>query len=95
MNFDLLNIETPADKCAQIAQRLKLRRKELGLTQEVLARKSGVSLGSLRRFEQTGEISLHSLARLALVIDCGTDLDQLFAVKRYRSIQEVIDENAH
>ena len=63
----------------------------MGLTQEQLASKSGVSLGSLRRFEQTGEISFHSLARIAQALECETDLEEIFARRYYRDISEVID----
>ena len=89
---DLLNIYTPREYCEQVAARAKARRKAMGLTQAELASRSGVSLGSLRRFEQTGEIAFHSLARIAEVLDCEADLDGLFARKYYRDIQEVIDE---
>jgi len=89
--INLDNIATPGDQCMQVAQRLKLRRKDLGLSQQRLAEKSGVSLGSLRRFEQTGEISFHSLARLAKALDCSDDIDLLFAKRAFKSIQEIID----
>jgi len=89
--INLDNIATPKDHCMQVAQRLKLRRKELGFSQQQLATKSGVSLGSLRRFEQTGEISFHSLARIAQALGCEGDLDMLFAKRMFKNIQEVID----
>jgi transcriptional regulator with XRE-family HTH domain len=38
-------------------------------TQEGLAKRSGVSLGSLKRFESSGHISLESLLKLALVLE--------------------------
>ena len=88
---DLSFIKTPAERCQDVAARVKVRRKAMGLTQAQLAAKSGVSLGSLRRFEQTGEISFHSLARLAQALECEADLDGLFARRYYRNISEVID----
>ena len=56
---------------------------------------SGDSLdgcSSLRRFEQTGDISFSGLVALAYALNCQSDLEQLFAAPAYRSIQEVIDE---
>lgn len=44
-----------------------------------LSELSGVSLGSLKRFEQTGEISLASLVALAQALECDGDLASLFA----------------
>lgn len=54
------------------------KRKEQGYSQKEMARRSGVSLGSLQRFEQTGEISLRSLLSLAMVLDCLEDFTHLF-----------------
>ena len=53
----------------EIADRLVKLRKRKKITQKELAVKSGVSLGSLKRFEQSGEISLQSLTKLAIALD--------------------------
>ena len=60
---------------------VRARRKEKKLTQVELSRLAGVSLGSLKRFEQTGNISLNSLIKIAFVLDCQEDFDSLFAKK--------------
>lgn len=74
----------------ETAKRFKKRRKEWGISQQELAAKTGVSLGSLRRFEQTGEISFASLVRLAQHLEAVDDIDNLFATPHYRSIQDII-----
>lgn len=76
----------------QLAQRMKKRRKEKKYTQAEMSRRANVSLGSLKRFERTGEISLSSLIKIAFALGCEDDFDHLFAKKGYASIQEVIDE---
>lgn len=76
----------------EIAKRMQKKRKANKLTQEQLAQRSGVSLGSIKRFERSGEISLSSLVKIAFILDCEDDFDALFAKKEYISIQEVIDE---
>ncbi len=63
----------------EIAKRAKFKRLEQNLTQEGLALRSGVSLGSIKRFERTGEISLKSLIDIALALGCLEDFDALFA----------------
>jgi transcriptional regulator with XRE-family HTH domain len=78
----------------EVAARVRKRRKELKLTQAQLAAKSGMSLGSYKRFEQTGQISFQSLAAISIALDCEGDFDKLFSQRKYRSIQEVIDETA-
>ncbi|MCC8162851.1 MAG: helix-turn-helix transcriptional regulator [Lachnospiraceae bacterium] len=72
--------------------RMRQRRKEKKLTQVQLSERSDVSLGTLKRFERTGEISLSSLIKIAFALGCEGDFDELFSKKGYASIQEVIDE---
>jgi transcriptional regulator with XRE-family HTH domain len=66
----------------QIAKELSLRhraiRKQLKLSQVELADRSGVSLGSLKRFESTGQISLESLLKLAHLLDRLSDFEPVF-----------------
>ncbi len=61
---------TPLEVMENLKTNFRQRRKALGYTQEELATRSGVSLGSLKRFEQIGQISLESLLKLAMVLDC-------------------------
>lgn len=53
---------------------------------------SGVSLGSLKRFEQSGEISLQSLTKIAIALDVENELEGLFDNVPFASIEEVINE---
>ncbi len=76
----------------EIAKRMSRRRKEKKITQTRLAVLSDVSLGSIKRFERTGEISLSSLIKIAFALGCEDDFDSLFAKKGYSSIEEVINE---
>jgi len=57
-----------------------------------LAAKSGVSLGSIKRFEQIGEISLQSLTKLAIALEVEEELETLFDSVPFQSIEEVINE---
>ena len=59
----------PADWMLEMAKRHKMLRKQAGFTQSELARRSGVSLGSLKRFELTGQISLESLLKLSQLLN--------------------------
>lgn len=72
------------------SKRLRSRRKEAKLSQVELANRSGVSLGSVQRFEQQGEISLSSLIKLAVVLGYENDFDSLFKRKNYQSLEEVL-----
>jgi len=50
-----------SDVKLELAKSIQLIRKEKGYTQQELSKRCGVSLASLKRFEQKGEISLHNL----------------------------------
>ena len=52
----------------EIAERMVQLRKRKKLSQKNLALRSGVSLGSLKRFEQMGVISLQSLTKIAIAL---------------------------
>lgn len=67
-------------------------RKRKKITQKQLAARSGVSLGSLKRFEQSGEISLQSLKKIAIDLDMENELEGLFDNVPFASIEEVINE---
>ncbi|MEN8191039.1 MAG: helix-turn-helix transcriptional regulator [Thermodesulfobacteriota bacterium] len=56
---------TPPEAQLELAGRLKALRLAAGYKRVTLADRSGVSLGSLKRFEDSGEISLKNLLRLA------------------------------
>lgn len=74
------------------AQKIVRLRKRKKITQKQLAARSGVSLGSLKRFEQSGEISLQSLTKIAIALDVENELEDLFNNVPFASIEEVINE---
>lgn len=91
MEYNFLDIKTPKDIQMEIVKNLRKKRKDMKITQEELAKKSGVSFGSIKRFENTGEISLFSLVKIAIVLDCENELMELFKKKEYSSIEEIIN----
>jgi len=90
-NF-LFNQKTPTEIIKNIALRIQKRRKHLKISQLELSQKSGVSLGSIKRFESKHEISLLSLVKIAIALDIDNEFDNLFVSKGYTSINEVINE---
>lgn len=75
-----------------IATRFRNVRRALKLTQSDVAERSGVSLGSVKRFEHTGNISLAALLQLAQVVGKETDFNDLFAGRTYQSIFDVVKD---
>ena len=74
----------------EIAERMAQLRTRKKHSQKSLALRSGVSLGSLKRFEQTGEISLQSLTKIAIALEVEGELEELFSKVPFASIEEVI-----
>lgn len=91
IDLDKIKI-TPMEISNEIVANERKRRKEAHLTQEQLSKKAGVSLGSIKRFERTGEIALTSLIKISVALGYQEDFLQLFVKKQYQSIQEIIDE---
>ena len=83
-----INISTPSSVMQLLKGRFKERRLSMDLTQEGLAKKSGVSLGSIKRFESSGQISLESLLKLALVLECLDDFSKI-AEERDSSVRSI------
>ena len=71
-----------------IIEKVKQRRKELKLTQQGLAKKSGVSYASIRRFESTGEISFTSLLKIANALNALADFNMLFNTEIVSNLKE-------
>jgi transcriptional regulator with XRE-family HTH domain len=90
MNGQFINQKTPNEIAKSLADKIKANRKNLRISQEVLAQKSGVSLGSIKRFETKYEISLQSFIKIAIALDLDNDFENLFTQKTYASIDEII-----
>ena len=84
--------ETAEELDQKLAQRVRNIRKRRSISQERLASMSGVSYGSIKRFETSGQISLISLTKIAMALDIADDIRNLFTTVPYRDIQEVINE---
>ena len=89
MDF-ILDDFNPVSIAKKLALRLQKRRLFLNMSQKSLSEKSGVSLGSIKRFENSGEISLKHLLKLALVLDAMDEFHDLFPPKEYNSIDDII-----
>ena len=91
MNFGLS--KKPADSLREIAKRHKVLRKQAGFSQSELAKRSGVSLGSLKRFETTGQISLESLLLLADVLNRLDDFDAVLKpIENLEAIEKLFSD---
>ena len=84
--------DTPIDVAIRLASRIKAIRKRKKITQKQLAARSNVSYASLRKFEQTGQISLESFIKLTMELGVVSEINELFTQPVYSSIEEVVND---
>jgi len=92
----MLSLKTETDVLRETADAIQRQRLALNLPQAELALRSGVPLGTLRRFEQTGQSSFLTVAKLVTTLGMS---DQLLAgLKRPNetvpSIKAFMDANS-
>lgn len=88
----LITIPQAQDKLAEFARTQRL---QMNLTQSELAKRSGVALPTLRKFEQKGAISLESYLKLQMILG---NLEQIIkasepAFIEFSSIDDVLEED--
>lgn len=81
----------PGELSLDIAERSRARRLAANLTQEGLSARAGITLGSLKRFERTGEVSLERLLRIASALGATDEFQALFPPRDARTLDEVLE----
>ena len=92
----MISIKSPFEMAGVIAKKAQEKRLRLNLSQQTLSEKSGVSYGTLKKFEQKGQISLESLLKIALALGEMDKFEHLFATtddKLPASLDELLDDN--
>jgi len=87
---NILNINNPKYLAKTIASQFKDRRIMLNITQLELSKKSGVSFGSLKRFETIAEISLKNLMKLAVVLNMSDFFYSITDIETENNITDLI-----
>ncbi len=90
--LDNLSLERlgPQEVQQALAERARNERLRQNWTQDDLAHRAGVSLGSLKRFERTGQVSLQSLLKIAMALDALSAFETLFGAPEFASLDEVL-----
>lgn len=81
----------PSDILKSTAQNVALIRKELSWTQQELAERSGVSFGSIKRFERLGKISFESLLKIAEAVNRLDDFETLLRPSNNKRLEELFN----
>nr|WP_321379453.1 helix-turn-helix transcriptional regulator [uncultured Bacteroides sp.] len=90
-----LDIDTPSELLAIIADNLQKRRLEKGLSREALTAPSGVPTPTIAKFEQKHTISLASYVALAKALGYSKAIKELLSEPLYNTMEEleIINKN--
>lgn len=72
-----------------MADRLKKRRLEKGITREGMQSLTGVPKSTIAHFETTSKISLESFVKIAMALGYTDELDKLFMESKYSTMEEM------
>lgn len=78
--FDFILASTP-EVCSELGQRLRTQRLALGWSQLDLARRAGLSGGTIKNLENKGQATLASLVRVASALGLSDGFNELFLIQ--------------
>jgi transcriptional regulator with XRE-family HTH domain len=84
---------SPTELCEAVGRRSKQRRLSMGLRQIDLATQAGIPLTTLKRFENRGDGSLETAARIAFALRAEREFGDLFPAHDARSLDDVLAAN--
>ena len=89
MRPSILALVGPTDMAKALADRLCVLRLSKAWTRETLAKRSGVTAASLKRFENAGKASLELVLKTAHALARLDEFDKLFKAPPARSLAEL------
>lgn len=78
MNFML---SLPSEILSCLGERLRTQRLAQAISQSELAKKTGLSLGAIKKLERDGQSSLDTFVRVASALRLAQELESLFVMK--------------
>ena len=92
----MMLLNTPEKARKKLAENTRRQRLEIDLTQEGLAKRSGVPLPTLRQFEQKHSISLESFLKIQMVLGGLDDILKSTEITKpeFTSIDEVLEADS-
>jgi transcriptional regulator with XRE-family HTH domain len=68
------SLESPEEFVVRVTRRIATLRRELGVTQDELAERLGTATRNIQRMEAGQNLTLHTLARVAAVLEVAPEL---------------------
>lgn len=76
-----IGFSTYEEICKELGARLKAQRLAQMLTQEELAARAGVSMGTVKNIENKGQSSIESVVRLGMALGLADHFQELFSLQ--------------
>ncbi|CAD7384581.1 helix-turn-helix transcriptional regulator [Xanthomonas arboricola] len=86
------SLASPQEIGNELAQRIRLARVARRMTQPELAERAGVSVGTIRNLERTGDCAFSTIIKIAQVLRLERGFEDLFKMG-VQSIDELIQMN--
>jgi transcriptional regulator with XRE-family HTH domain len=86
-SFALLSFDEMLVSVGARARETRLRQ---NLSQDQLARKAGVGIATIQRFEKDGHASMQNALRIAFALGAESGFDGLFELPEYASLDEAL-----
>lgn len=84
---------TPSEICLELGKRLKQQRLARDLSQQELAARAGVALGTVKRIEQGGQATLDSWVKVLLALGAADALQPILLPSKPKSIAQMERES--
>lgn len=91
-----LKLIAPDDMSHYLAKQVKAKRLSLNFTQKSLSERAGVSFSVVKKFEQTGKISLISLLKIAVPLGSLDQFGSLFntsSAEQITSLDQLLNQH--
>jgi transcriptional regulator with XRE-family HTH domain len=85
-----MNLYSTPEILKAVARRAGELRIAKGLRQSDLAHAAGLSLSTIQRFEQTGEVAFDAVVRIAMALEAERDFLNIFPAPDMRSLDELL-----
>jgi DNA-binding XRE family transcriptional regulator len=86
-------IKMPSEVLRSTAKNVAELRKELSWTQQGLSEKSGVSYGSIKRFERSGKISFESLLKIAECLNRLSEFENILLPRDDQRLKKLFESH--
>jgi len=81
INYIPFQLALPSEICRELSSRLRRQRLLKNIRQQELAKRSGLSVGTIKNIETKAQVSLENFIRILCALGLAGDLENLFKIE--------------